>query len=188
MVIDVLGADRSTMYLGRLLSLTDPHDTEFQHRLKKAWGKFATYREELRNKDVPLKLRMKLFHFVVTPTTLYGCSSWVMTSTREKKLQATQMRMTRIILKRPKKIDDSTGDKEDWVSWVRRTTAEAREKQRTYKVDDRTEIARAMQQKWKVNVEAPELLLLLSTFAALPLQFLSNRRLCMSSAFRVLRR
>ena len=157
MVIEVLGADCSTMYLGRLLSITDPHDTEMQHRTKKAWGKFATYRDELTNKDVPLKLRMKLFHSVVTPTMLYGCSSWVMTATREKKVQGTQMRMMRIILKRPRKVDENTGDKEDWVTWVRRTTAEAREKQRTYKIDDWTKIVKTRQQKWKAKVEALDL-------------------------------
>ena len=88
--IEVLEAPASTMYLGRLLSLTDPHEIELQHRIKKAWAKFAVYREELTNKSVPLKLRMRLFNAVVTPTILYGCCSWVVTASKEKKLQATQ--------------------------------------------------------------------------------------------------
>ena len=36
MDIEVLGAKASTMYLGRLLPLTEPHETELQHRIKKA--------------------------------------------------------------------------------------------------------------------------------------------------------
>ena len=88
MDIEVLEATASTMYLGRLLSLTDPHEVELQHRIKKGWAKFAVYREELTNKNVPLKLRMRLFNAVATPTILYGCCSWVLTTSKEKKLQA----------------------------------------------------------------------------------------------------
>ena len=36
MAIDVLEATASTMYLGRLLCLTDPHEVELQHRKRKA--------------------------------------------------------------------------------------------------------------------------------------------------------
>ena len=41
---------------------------------------------------------MKLFPTVVTPTALYGCSSWVMTCDRETKLQSTQLKMIRSII------------------------------------------------------------------------------------------
>ena len=68
------------------MSLVDPHEVELQHRIKKAWAKYAVYKEELTNKNVPLKLRMRLFNAVVTPTMLYGCSSWVLTAGREKKM------------------------------------------------------------------------------------------------------
>ena len=154
MVIEVLGADSSTMYLGRLLSLADPHDTELQHRTKKAWAKFASYREELTNKDIPVKLRMKLFNGVVTPTMLYGCCSWVLTTSREKKLQATQMHMIRTMLSRSRKVSDAAGNKEDWVSWIKTVTAEARDKMKTYKIEEWVEIVRKRQHKWKAKLEA----------------------------------
>ena len=40
MNIDLLGVDGSAKYLGRALTLTDTHDTELAHRIKKAWAKF----------------------------------------------------------------------------------------------------------------------------------------------------
>ena len=41
MEIEVLGVDGSALYLGRALSLTESHDTELAHRIKKAWAKFG---------------------------------------------------------------------------------------------------------------------------------------------------
>ena len=153
MVIEVLGAESSTMYLGKLLSLVDPHDVEVQHRTKKAWAKFALYREELTDKGVPLKLRLKLFNAVVTPTMLYACSAWVLTAAQEKKVQATQMRMTRSILGRKRKIDSESGEKEPWVPWIKRTTAEARENMKMYNVRNWTEILHAKKRTWKARLE-----------------------------------
>jgi hypothetical protein len=86
------------MYLGCELSLISPHDTELKHRLKKAWAKFGLFRGELTDKNVPLHLRLKLFDTILTPTVLYGCSSWVMTGTRETLLRSTQMKMLRAVL------------------------------------------------------------------------------------------
>ena len=149
MIIEILEASASTMYLGRLLSLTDPHEIELQHRIKKAWAKYAVYKEELTNKNVPLKLKMKLFNAVVTPTMLYGCSSWVLTVVREKKLQTTQLRMIRNMIGRGRRIDEVTDDTETWVSWVKRTTTDAREKMDAYKIQDWTKVVAARQDKWK---------------------------------------
>ena len=112
------------------------------------------YKEELTNKDVPLRVKMKLFNTIVTPTVLYGCSSWVLTVARQKKLQTSQMRMMRSILGRKRTVEDETGDKENWVSWVKRTTAEAREKMKSYSVEDWVEIVSSRQRKWKARMEA----------------------------------
>ena len=97
MVVEVLNSEAATMYLGRSLSLTEPHDVELEHRIKKVWSKFGLYKNELMNKDVPLKLRLKLFHSVVTPTILYGCASWVTTAKRGQKLQSTHQTLGMIM-------------------------------------------------------------------------------------------
>ena len=153
MEIEVLGEAGSTMYLGRLLSLTNPHETELQHRIKKAWAKFGTYREELTNKSVPLKLRCKLFHTVVSPTMLYGCSSWVLTTSRKQQLNATQMKMMRCILGRGRRTDDETCEIEDWVAWVKRITAEAKEKMKINKIPFWSEVVDARKARWHSRIE-----------------------------------
>ena len=127
--------------MGRILNLWTPHDTEIDHRLKRAWSKFAMFKAQLTNKLYPLFERLRLFHAVVTPTILYGCASWVMTSVRERKLRTVQRKMLRLILGKSRitidpNTDSSTqsadtesttsGDAaESWVDWIRRVTQEA---------------------------------------------------------------
>ena len=50
MTIEVLGTQETTMYLGRSLSLIDAYEAELQHRIRKAWDKNGTYKEELTKK------------------------------------------------------------------------------------------------------------------------------------------
>ena len=81
---EVLHPTASTEYLGRVFSFVDIHETELENRICKSWRKFAMFRDELTDKGYPLAQRMKLFKSVVQPSILYGCVSWVMTSSREQ--------------------------------------------------------------------------------------------------------
>ncbi len=82
--VEVLAADASTMYLGRMLCMDDYHNKEVQHRMTKLWAKFMTYKGELCDKHYPLSDRLKLFNAVVTPTVLYGSGTWTMALEREQ--------------------------------------------------------------------------------------------------------
>ena len=117
MDIEILPSNGKTTYLGRALSLTEPHDTELDHRIRQAWAKFGKFKSELTDKDVPLHLRLKLFNSVVTPTVLYGCVSWTMIGSRIEKLRTTQMKMLLLILGR-KRLISAMGEIEAWVEWI----------------------------------------------------------------------
>ena len=130
-----------------------PHETELQHRAKKAWAKFGLYKEELTDKGVPLNLRLKLFNSVVSPTTLYGCSCWALTEARERKLQAIQMKMMRCILGRRRKTDKTTGDIETWVSWVQRSTLEAKERMKMNNIPYWTQVVSSRKAKWRARLQ-----------------------------------
>ena len=114
------------------------------------------YREELTDKKVPIKLRIRLYNAVVTPTILYGCSSWVLTDAKETRLQATQMKILRSILGKQRKVDREPSDKETWVSWVKRATNEAREKMKECKISEWAKIVAERQEKWKVRLESQD--------------------------------
>jgi hypothetical protein len=114
---EILEKSKATMYLGWALSSTSTQDAELHNRINKAWGKFMTLKSELCCNKYSLRSRLKLFDAVVTPTILYACGSWTMTSSRESLLLTTQRKMLRKILglgrKRtscaPQAADDTDG-------------------------------------------------------------------------------
>jgi hypothetical protein len=154
MTIDVLDTSASTMYLGRLLSLTDPHEVD--HRVRKAWAKFGVFWEELTDQAVNLHLRLKLFHSILTPTILYGCSSWVMTAAREEKLKVAQLKMMRTILGRARKRNESTSELETWVEWVQRVTTEARRVMADHNIPHWVDEQAARMRHWNAQVKTME--------------------------------
>ena len=83
----MLAHEDSTMYLGRLFSFAATHDSELQHRISKAWAKFAVYRTELTDKHYDLAHRMRLFKAAVQTSFLYGCVNWTLTREIENKIK-----------------------------------------------------------------------------------------------------
>ena len=152
MDIEILSPSSSTMYLGRALSLTNTHDTELEHRVRRAWAKFGTMKQELTDKNVPIGLRLKLFHATVTPTILYGAGSWVMTDAREATLRTTQLKMLRAMLGKKRLMTDG-GETETWVDWVKRVTADARQLMELHKITDWNVEVRDRICKWATRVK-----------------------------------
>ena len=108
--VQILAPNESTMYLGRLLNLRATQEIEINHRTSKAWAKFSVYRKELTDKHISLSDRLRLFNSVVSPTMLYGCSSWTATGSRERKIRGCQRKMLRTMLgkgRAQKKVEDN---------------------------------------------------------------------------------
>ena len=128
-----------SMYLGQLLSLSDPHGTELKNHIAKDWAKFAAYCDELTNSHYSLRRRMRLFAPVVQPSVLYGCVSWTMTRERELLIQLAQRKMLRkdIGTKRMgKKDEEGATSTESYVDLIQRATRKAEEAMANYGVPD----------------------------------------------------
>ena len=167
--VEILQRSESTMYLGRLLNLCDPHDTEIDFRIKRGWAKFAMYKKDLTDKHYSLFQRLRLFHSVVTPTILYGCASWAMTAAREQQLRTVQRKMLRSILGQGRQLicqnsslsSTSAGEANDhdeqetlenWVQWKQRTTREARQALDKIGIPDWADEQRRRLWKWAGHV------------------------------------
>eukprot|EP00973_Karenia_brevis_P071730 9967939-Karenia_brevis.AAC.1 len=114
--VQILSGSDVTSYLGRALNLRSTHEAEVDHRISRAWAKFAVFRQELLDKHYSLNNRLRLFNSVVTPTVLYGCGSWVMTVGRERQLRTCQRKMLRSILGKGRAILNKQGDETSQLS------------------------------------------------------------------------
>jgi len=103
MTIDILPTHDSTKYLGRQLSFQDPHRTELENRISFAWRRFYGLKQELTGHRYALADRLRLFHGTVTPTILYRCEAWTLTTKLENRLKRTQRQMLRMILHAPRR-------------------------------------------------------------------------------------
>eukprot|EP00959_Pyramimonas_sp_CCMP1952_P140655 2943490-Pyramimonas_sp.AAC.1 len=58
--VAIFGAEESSKYLGRKLTLHDFHQTELANRLATGWRKSYQFRNELTNSRYPLRSRLGL--------------------------------------------------------------------------------------------------------------------------------
>ena len=72
--ISIVAEDEKHKYLGRYLCgiLENRSIIEIAHRTQCAWQKFGRHSNTLLNKNVSIKLRLKLFDSVVSPSVLFG--------------------------------------------------------------------------------------------------------------------
>lgn len=68
----------------------------------------APDRKRVTSKTYSLRSRMRLFDGCVTPTVLYGCTSWTLTKDMTTKLQRTQRRMLRLVIGTPRRRNNTT--------------------------------------------------------------------------------
>ena len=91
-----------------------PHRCSMGHRIAAAWATFSKYKFELTNKKYRLRDRLRLFDTAVSASALYGCEAWTLTLDLQRRLQATQRKMLRLVLNaRRRKLhtpeDDDSG-------------------------------------------------------------------------------
>ena len=174
MNIEILARPATAKYLGRKVTFSSPHSTEIDSRVAAAWRCFAKYKDELQNKCYSLQSRLRLFDAIVSPTALYGCSCWTLTTDLEATLRKTQRRMLRLILgsgrRRTKEActtpsecsleaaltegpeDQSELEElEPWVDWIRRTTHHVEDAMSKINIEDW--VTRSKRIKWRFLVK-----------------------------------
>ncbi len=145
--VEVLPPWKATAYLGKDLCLSNVHDAEIESRVRKAWAKFNKFKSELCDTAFSLNLRLRLFNAVVTQTMMYGSAAWAMTCERETRLNTTQRKMLRSIIGTKRAPDEEEDDGiENFVTWMKRSTAKVRDAMIEADIPDWVELQR--QKKW----------------------------------------
>ena len=68
------------------------------HRIQVAWMKFHEHKGTLLNRHVSLKMPLKFFDAVITPTVLYGLTTCPLTTAQLSHLDVVWRRMLRSII------------------------------------------------------------------------------------------
>lgn len=98
-MVEILSQGAVHRYLGRILpgNLKQRGDIEVKNRLQNGWFRFHKERRTLTNKNVSIKLRLKLFGATVTPTILFGFAVLPLRQHSLEKIDIVQRKMLRII-------------------------------------------------------------------------------------------
>ena len=86
-------------YLGSVITSDGKFVQDIERRRAGATRAFGMLRRRLwGRREISLKVKMKIFNAVVLPVLMYGATSWALTRTEERRLDAFEMGMLRSIV------------------------------------------------------------------------------------------
>ena len=95
-VIEVV---RKFVYLGSEMKAEGGADSEIKRRIALAGSTFNKLQKIMKRHDVKLEIKLRILNSCVIPVLIYGCESWDITKAMEKKLNATENKWLRRILR-----------------------------------------------------------------------------------------
>ena len=84
-------------YLGVTISEEGGSEETVRARVSAAWGKWRDISGVISDKNMPRKLKIKLYMTIIRPVLLYGAECWTVRKKEEQILEKTEMRMLRRI-------------------------------------------------------------------------------------------
>ena len=111
-IVEVVRGEDARRYLGIVLTgkLRKRGESTLAHRLKSAWCKFNMFKSIFCNRHVDIRLRLRFFDAVVTPSSLYGLSTAPLTAALFERLAVTQRKMLRLMVGYVKGPEDTWAD------------------------------------------------------------------------------
>jgi hypothetical protein len=137
--------DKGFKVLGTMWTLVGGTNAEVGARIRLAWRRFYQMRSLL-TRDASLKQRLRLLNSVVGGTLMWACESWNTTAAEVRSIRSVWRAMLRKILGAPRQTD------EDWVAYVRRSTARAEAAAKRAKVKQWHLQVQTLQWQWAGHV------------------------------------
>lgn len=85
-------------YLGQVISPIDQTSKEIETRIGNAWKRYWTFKEVMKNKEMSINIKRKLYNACILPVLTYGCQTWALTKAKNNKLEVCQRSMERSML------------------------------------------------------------------------------------------
>lgn len=90
------------IYLGQIISPIDLTTKEIERRIGNAWKRYWSLKEIMKNPEMNMTIKRKLYNTCILPVLTYGCQSWALTKTQMRKLETCQNAMERSMLGKKK--------------------------------------------------------------------------------------
>lgn len=78
------------VYLGQLISTEGCMEKEIERRVTNTWKRYWSLSEVMKNKDMPMKEKRKVYNMCILPCLLYGCQTWALTEHLANKIKVCQ--------------------------------------------------------------------------------------------------
>lgn len=86
------------VYLGQMVSFQKCTSNEVQRRIAIAWKRYWSLKEIMKNQEVDINIKKKLYEVTILPSLSYGCQCWSLKKEDESKLAICQRKMERSML------------------------------------------------------------------------------------------
>lgn len=86
------------VYLGQLIAAEDTMHKEIKRRIANTWKRYWSLSEVMKNKDMPIKDKRKVYNMCILPCLTYGCQTWALTENLINKIKVCQNGMERSVL------------------------------------------------------------------------------------------
>ncbi|KAG6464707.1 hypothetical protein O3G_MSEX014681 [Manduca sexta] len=86
------------VYLGQLITQKEHMTKEVERRITNGWKRYWSLKEAMKDKQLHINIKSKLFNTCILPVLMYGCQSWALTQKMTSKLATCQYAMERSML------------------------------------------------------------------------------------------
>ncbi|KAJ2941256.1 hypothetical protein O0L34_g3453 [Tuta absoluta] len=89
---------REYVYLGQLISTRDCMEKELDRRIANTWKRYWSLSEVMKNKDMPIAHKRKVYDTCILPCLTYGCQTWALTEEQNYKIKVCQNSIERSVI------------------------------------------------------------------------------------------
>ena len=82
-------------YMGSMFDVNGGAEKDVNNRVKIAWSKWRETTGVMCDRNIPTKLKDKVYKTAIKPAMVYGAECWAVRKKEERKLHTTEMRMLR---------------------------------------------------------------------------------------------
>lgn len=95
---DVIEYVNEYIYLGQLISTEDTVQKEVQRRITNTWKRYWSLSEIMKNNEIPIKDKRRVYNTCILPCLTYGCQTWTLTQHLSNKIRTCQNAIERSVI------------------------------------------------------------------------------------------